>query len=211
MPQLWLIVLVALLAPMPARGQSEWELNRRQELRAWIDALLADADSRASLSGDGATAGWDDHFFLQSADGDYRLEVSGQSQFQYIYSQQSNSPEDDSRGGFQTRRLKLSFDGHVVDPSLEFKLSIDFSRNESFGRLSDGYVSKSFDNGLKLRMGQFKPPFLYEVLVSSKRQLAVDRSLIANLRDFEQNRGDGDRIVRTGRAGRMGDHVPQRI
>ncbi|MCZ6836651.1 MAG: porin [Planctomycetota bacterium] len=179
-----------------ATAQSEWELARREEIRIWIDALLSDADSRSSLLGQGLNAGWDKHFFIQSADGDYRLEFSGQMQTQYLYNHQDDSIDDDSRGGFQTRRLKLTFDGHLIDPSIQYKASIDIKGSKQRG--SDAYITKTFENNLRLRVGQFKPPFLYEVLISSKRQLTVDRSLIANQRDFDQNRTLGIELGSTG-------------
>src|SRR5262249_51816541 len=52
----------------------------------------------------------------------------------------------------------------------------NFSRDGGTFGLEEAWVGYNFGNGVKLKMGQFKLPFLREELVSSKYQLAVDRS-----------------------------------
>ena len=48
--------------------------------------------------------------------------------------------------------------------------------------LDEAYITKDMGNGMKVRMGQFKPPFMREELISSSRQLAVERSLVFDIR-----------------------------
>jgi len=71
----------------------------------------------------------------------------------------------------------VTFQGHVFDPSLEFKITNSFGRSTSSADLSDAYIQKSWDSGWSLKAGQFKLPFLREELTSAKRLLAVDRSI----------------------------------
>jgi len=164
------------------RGEKdrEWLSNERAEqIKGLVQDVLADADTRASLLQSGAVAGYDKNFFLASADGNYLLRIGGQLQFRAVYNNQDESPTDDNRFGFENRRSKLFFWGNIVDPSWEYQLEIE--ANSSGGGVVLGefaYIQKNLGNGWKLRAGQFKPPFLREEYVSSKRLFAVERSLV---------------------------------
>ncbi len=157
-----------------------------------VAEMLSDAQTRSSLLQAGAAAGHDGHFFLASPDGNFRLEISGQIQFRYILNfrdngrDSANNPIDDFEPGFQTRRTKLGFKGHIYDPHLWYKIKGAFSRSSGSFKLEDAEVGYTFDNGFAVKWGQFKLPFLREELVSSSRQLAVDRSLVNEL--FNQDR-----------------------
>ncbi|MCE9619735.1 MAG: OprO/OprP family phosphate-selective porin [Planctomycetes bacterium] len=107
--------------------------------------------------------------------------------------------------GFEIRRAKLNFSGNVVDPSWTYKMTLAYlpAQNNANGspynvsestvasgngngtsstaNLEDAYINKDFGNGWGLMMGQFKSPFLHEELVSSKNQLAVERSIVNQL------------------------------
>ncbi|MFO0829361.1 MAG: porin [Phycisphaerales bacterium] len=165
---------------LEAKDEHEWLSERRAaEIRACVQDTLADADTRASLRDTGATAGWDNGFFISSADGNFLLRIAGQIQFRFVYNHQNDSPTDDNRYGFEIRRAKLSFRGHIVDPTWEYELELDGSR--STGGVSEGeniWMQKDFGGGFKVRAGQFKPMYLREEAVSSKRLLTVERSLV---------------------------------
>ncbi len=167
--------------------------QRAGEIRSLVQDVLADADSRASLQGSGMTAGWDKGFFLASPDGNYRLNVSGLSQFRYYYNHRDDpgAGEDSNSHGFENARTQLIFSGHVIDPSWSFLVRGDFGSAGTFSLL-DAYVAKSFDNGLFLIAGQFKVPMLRETLVAEANLLAVERSLIQN--EFGAGRTQGAAI-----------------
>ncbi len=168
------------------------DTRRTEEIRQLIESVLADADTRSSLLETNLTGGWDGHFFLASSDGNYLLEAGAQMQIRYMHSFRDNSNADDSRGGFQNRRIKLTFEGHLIDPSLEYLVSVNVISTLS---LSDGYIKKSFENGYSLRIGQFKPPFLREELLSSKRMLAVERSVVNDNGVWNQDRSLGVEVA----------------
>ena len=165
---------------LKAQGSEVWLTEERaDQIREMVQDVLADADTRASTLQGGATAGYDKGFFLASADGNYLLKFGGQLQVRAVYNHQDESPTDDDRWGFENRRTKLFFSGHIVDPTWQYQLELDAS--SSGGGFSLGefvYVQKDFGNGWKVRAGQFKPPFLREEFVSSRRLLLVERSLI---------------------------------
>ena len=160
-------------------SQEQWLTEQRaDEIRGLVQDVVADADTRASLLQDGMMGGWDDGFVLASADGNFKLKISGQLQFRYVWNDQNNSPEDDNRWGFENRRTKIKFTGHAVDPSWKYQVSGAFIDDGGEFLLEDANITKDLGDGWALKFGQFKPPFLREALVSSSRQLAVERSLV---------------------------------
>ena len=103
--------------------------------------------------------------------------------------------------GTEIRRAKLSFSGNVVDPSWQYKVTMAYlpansqtvadttspyntagansgNGSASTANLEDAYINKDMGNGMSLKMGQFKSPFLREELVSSANQLGVERSVV---------------------------------
>lgn len=117
--------------------------ERAGEIRAIVTDVLADSELRNSLQGSGATAGWSDGFFLQSADGRFRMEVGGQIQFRYIYSWIPNAAsgvtptqgtgletvgdDTESRSGFDLPNTQLDLKGHVFGESWKYFIKGAFS------------------------------------------------------------------------------------
>jgi len=171
---------------------------RNDEIRAMVAEMLSDAQTRSSLLQSGSTAGHDGHFFLASPDGNFKMEISGQVQFRYnlVFRDQgpdsAGAPIDDFTPGFQTRRTKLGFKGHIYSPNLFYHIKGAFGRSGGAFDLEEAEVGYKFDNGLELKWGQFKLPFLREELVSSSRQLTVGRSLTNEL--FNQDRSQGVQV-----------------
>jgi len=173
--------LEAQVAALTAAQGDNWLTEQRSaEVRSLVQDVLADADTRTSLLQSGMTGGWDNGFWLGSPDGNYMLRVSGQVQVRYVYNFQDESPVDDNRSGFENPRTKLIFDGHIIDKSWKYKVQGAFSTLSDDGEfeLEDAYIQKSLDNGWNFKAGQLKLPFNREELVSSKYQLAVERSLV---------------------------------
>jgi len=156
--------------------------------------LLADAASRVNFQA-GGVAGHDGKFFLASPDGEFRLNISGQVQFRYNFNIRNTTGNDeDITNGFHMRRAKISFDGKIA-PRIHYKVKGGFSRSSGNFGLEDAYGKYVFDNGLTLKWGQFKTPFLREENTSSSKQLAADRS-IAN-ETFNQDYSQGVELAYT--------------
>jgi len=173
--------------------------QRATEIRALVQDVLADADSRASLLQDGATAGYNKNFFLQSADGNFLLKISGQMQFRYVFNHQDDEAAadgDTTRSGFENRRTKLTFEGNVLDPTWKYHVTGAFERDGGSFVLEDAFVEKELSDEWSLMAGQFKLPFMREENMSSKRQLAVDRSLVNE--EFNQDRSQGVQLTYQG-------------
>jgi hypothetical protein len=169
------------LAKLQAQSGEQWLTDTRaSEIRALVNDVLMDADTRASLLQDGGTAGWDDSgFFLSSADGNNRLEISGLLQIRWMKDLQDHGDDDtsteafedddESRGGFENTRTKLIFEGNVLSPANTYKVEGDFGQSGGFF-LKDAWVRHTMDNGWYIQAGQFKGPFLREELVDAGMQ-----------------------------------------
>lgn len=165
----------------------------RDEVRAIVAEMLADAETRASLLSSNAAAGHDGAGFYLGDDNN-RLNFGGQLQMRYVLNFRDNSADDDFDPGFEMRRTKIWFDGHI-NRDWFYRVSGNFNsqnnapfifelldtetpdHNGTF-RLEDAYAGYDFGNGFKVRWGQFKLPVLREELVDSKYQLAAERSIM---------------------------------
>ncbi|MCH2141177.1 MAG: OprO/OprP family phosphate-selective porin [Phycisphaerales bacterium] len=174
-----------------AENSDQWLSEERSEqIRGLVQDVLADADTRASLQGDSATSGYKKGFFIQSADGNWKLKLNGQLQIRWTFNHAKNGPNERASDeyGFAVRRAKLKFSGNVIDPSWTYKFTLV---NERGGKgqtqgsngntyAEDLWIQKSMENDTYLKVGQFKAPYLREELVSSSKQLTVERSMINN-------------------------------
>lgn len=154
---------------------------RAEEIRVLIGDVLADADTRASSLQSGFMAGWNEHFFLASPDGRFRIQLDGQLQFRWAYNYRARV--DQHRHGFEITRAKLTMRGHVFGPDLTFLVRTDQTRNEpglveGLFFLRDAWISYQLNNDWSVKFGLFKVPFNREELVSSAYQMAVERSLL---------------------------------
>ncbi len=201
--------LLAGAAAMLGVGGSAWADSTQawtnaDEVRSIVAEMMADAETRSSLLQSGGTAGHDGQFFLASADGNFRLNVAGLIQFRYYANFYDDiEDEDDFESGFQTRRTRLTFSGHIFEPNLFYKIQGDFWRGhedsqnsgnpygQSFGdfELEDAYMGYRWDNGFQFRAGQFKLPFMREQLVDASMQLVMDRSSVHEV--FSLGRAQG--------------------
>jgi type II secretory pathway pseudopilin PulG len=197
--------------------ESNW-LSEQQaaQVRALIQDVLSDADTRASLASDGLTSGYDGGFFIRSADGSYSLNVNLQSQIRYTFNTINSRdvifPVNDSNFGFSLRRTKIGFSGNAIDPSLTYNVvlnaaagyDIPLSISEdaigpSVGGtnlttggsvfIEDAWVQWDLGKGWALRVGQFKAPLMRDELVDSRHQLAVERGISTNLMTAGRTQG----------------------
>ncbi len=195
------------LAELKAQNGERWLTQERAaQIREMVQDVVADSESRASLAASGATAGYDNGFFIASPDGNFRMTVSGQLQVRYALSRLSSASLNGftpaagvqrTAYGFEIRRAKLNFFGHVVDPSWTYQLLLFYNNynatagasgatsptagsgaSVATGSIEDAWIAKDFGGGISLKVGQFKSPFDHEELVSSRDQLCVERSLV---------------------------------
>ena len=172
------------VSQMRQASSDTWLDERRaEEVKGLIREVLADAETRASLLQDGAVAGHNgEHFFLGSADGNNSLEVNGQIQIRGIWDLQDNRGDEDD-AGIQIRRAKLGFSGNVITPKLQYLIGLSVGNLGLGGDLGvvvveDVIVGYQLADGLTIKAGKFKLPFLRDELTSSGRQQAVERASV---------------------------------
>ncbi len=171
-------------------AQSWLTEQRAQEIRGLVMDVLADADTRANLLQDGLTAGYDKHFFIASADGNFLIQFYAKLQTRFVYNSRDAAPgEDADRWGFEQRRTELYWAGHVINPDLTYKIKLAANRNGGSIGLDDAIIGYRLNDAWKIDVGQFKVPFLREFLMSSGRQQTVERSYFNHV--FNANRSQG--------------------
>jgi len=177
------------------RDDRDWMTRRRAEqVKALVRDVLDDAETRAALLDEGVTAGHDGHFFLKSADGAFLLELAGHLQVRYIYNHRrgahaADPDADDNEAGFQIRRAKFKGEGHIGDPRLTYDFSLAADRDSKDTIFEDYTLGYAFTDNLSVTAGRWKQPFARQEMVSSSRQLAVERSLVHER--FNVGRGEG--------------------
>ena len=187
------------LAELRAQGVEAWLTEERAEqVRAIVSDVLADSATRASLSGDGATAGYDaakGGFFIRSADGNYSANLSLLEQARWtINSRQGALPAflgENETWGFQNKRTRLTLAGNVVDPSWTYKVAyyLDYTGDAEFYEapfvaangpvLADAWIAKDFGNGLTLTAGQFQSTHNASLEIDAGNLQFIDRSTVA--------------------------------
>lgn len=169
----------ALLAAMglTASAQAQSTLDTS---RAYSAELLADSAGRTSTLAQPAAP---------------LVQIGGQIQFRYLINFRDEVPvvpggaeENDISTGFQTRRTKLEAKGEVSD-GWSYFVQINADEDGGSVGLQEAWVKYQINEQSTLQWGQLKLPLLREELVSSKRQLAAERSVTNEV--FTQDRSQG--------------------
>ncbi len=183
------------------RGEEWLTEERAKEIRAIVEDVLADSDSRSSLRQDGMTAGWNDGFFLASPDGRFKLEIHGLLQTRFLWSYIPNEQTDpqvtdrkQNRYQFDLPNTELWFKGHVFGPAVQYMLKTRFTNDTSVFvgqqgpvnlgngsgvlQLMDAWVRFNFNDNWSIRAGQYRAPYSREFLVPEQYQMAIDRSIV---------------------------------
>ncbi len=181
------------IAELENTRQQTWLNERRaEEVKNLIREVLADAETRASLLENGMYAGHDGTtFFLKSADGGFLMNIDGQIQVRFIFNSRDDSGDDDGEAGFEVRRAKIQFSGHIADPRIKYalRLAVNPRDNEVFAdRIVIGY---QLTDTLFIWAGEDKAPFLREELTSSRSQLAIERSYANEIFTLDKVQGIG--------------------
>lgn len=154
------------------------------DVTATVDSIVRDADKRSQLLADaaGGMAGWmDGGFVIQSADGVYSMRPGIQFQFRSVTNYNDMSSGENWDNGFETRRLKFSLEGTAISKNLYYNFVWATSRSSGNLVNEEAYVKYKFADNFAVKAGQFKEHILLETQVSSKRQLAVERSIVSEI------------------------------
>jgi phosphate-selective porin OprO/OprP len=140
-------------------------------------ALVIPAPPAAAQPPSGpVTAGWQDGFVIQSANGDYRLNLGMVVQADGRFVTSDDAGDFDNT--FTIRKLRPMFTGRMAR-YFDFSVVPDFGGGVAV--LQDGYIDARFSSAFRVRAGKSKAPIGYEILISDPFLLFPERSLASNL------------------------------
>jgi phosphate-selective porin OprO/OprP len=129
--------------------------------------------------------------YIKSSDGQHKIEFHGRVHFDMRAYEEGSRNLDANRSNlsptrsdevtnFRLRRARLGVDATFFK-YLDFKLEGDFGEQGTPFILTDGYGELNYWKELRIRGGQFKVPFSFEELTSSRFIDFVERSVVNNL------------------------------
>jgi phosphate-selective porin OprO/OprP len=121
------------------------------------------------------TAGWQDGFVVQSANGDYRLVLGLTAQTDGRFSLDDPLPITNT---FTIRKMRPTLSGRVAK-YFDFKVMPDFGNGTAV--LLDAYFDIRFSPKVRVRSGKDKTPVGYEVLQGDPYLLFPERALASSL------------------------------
>ncbi|MSR29556.1 MAG: hypothetical protein EXS03_08295 [Phycisphaerales bacterium] len=183
--------LKAEVATLKSQNGDKWLTEERAaEIKSLVKDVLADSETRTSLQGTAATSGYNNGFFVSSADGNFKLNASFLAQARFTYNHQAansagTAQVSNTTWGFENRRTGMAFSGNVVDPSWTYSARFNYGSTvdpytpvASAMVLQDAWGAKDFGNGFSVKIGQFKSPFMAESLRNDGAQLTAERSVV---------------------------------
>lgn len=174
-----------------AEQQNWMDAHQREHVKALVEEVLADAETRVTLENGLLTAGYEKgSFFLRSQDENFLMRLGGLVQVRYL-ADQADAPADgdDFDSGFLVRRARFRVHGHVADPHIIYYLQTEASRSSGGVSVIDAYVGYRVNEEWSIRAGRFLAPFTREFLTSSARLPAVERSYVDGI--FNASRVEG--------------------
>jgi phosphate-selective porin OprO/OprP len=127
-------------------------------------------------AGDGKASGWDNGFFLRSADGAYQLRITGQ--IQSDLRDFGNDHDQTDISNFLVRRARLGIEATVAR-YYEFRLLPDFGLGRAV--IQDAYLNVHYLDAFQIAAGKLKQPVSYEELIQDRFVPTVERSIIDQL------------------------------
>lgn len=150
-------------------------------LAAFLICLVLLPSTPAFAQGE---AGWKDGFYVQSADGKFKVHLTGRVQARITVEAPApntiagllGSGQRSVAASFNIPRARIGMKGHLFTEKLRYVLEIDFGKGVVSAKKV--YVDYSLvDDWLQVRAGHYKKPFSRQQLTSSAKQGLLDRSI----------------------------------
>jgi phosphate-selective porin OprO and OprP len=140
-----------------------------------MSLMTTKAASAQTASSQPVTAGWQDGFVLQSADGENRLVLglTVQADGRFLFDDTQTVADT-----FTIRKLRPTLSGRIAK-YFEFRAMPDFGAGVA--TLQDAYFDIRFSPMFRVRAGRDKTPIGYELLLGDPTLLFPERSLASNL------------------------------
>ena len=144
-------------------------------MNTWILLVGVLAQAPQTPSTPPITAGWQDGFVVQSANGDNRIVLGATIQADGRFSFDEPPPITST---FSIRKARPTLSGRVAK-YFEFKLTPDFGNGTT--TVFDAYVDVRFTPRFRVRSGKDKTPVGYELLQGDAYLLFPERALASSL------------------------------
>ena len=163
--------LKAEIAALKGNQGEQWLTEQRaDQIRGVVQDVLADSNTRSSFQqAGGATSGYNNGFFISSADGNYSLKINALEQVRFVWNNTYQDTKDQNSWGFENRRTQAFFSGNVVDPSWKYLVGMAYdAQNDPYNADAGNFnlyyamVTKSFGDGFSVSVGQMNVPFTVE-------------------------------------------------
>ncbi len=163
-----------------------------------LDELVA-REGLSQSADTGLTAGYDKHFFIKSADDEFRLNFGARLQFRHTYAQMDSagtSNVDASR--FELERTRLMFSGKAMkNLSFLVQLDVDDDGNSTAGGADTGHnadlynawVAYAFSPDFGVRIGCNDLQFGKQRPTSSGKFMGVERLMPVQVFDLGRSTG----------------------
>src|SRR3954464_5730709 len=142
---------------------------------ALVLAVCAGAPSISHAQTAPVVVGWQDGFFVQSADGDYRLNLGTVVQTDGRFSVDNPPPVINT---FNIRKARLVVAGEGAK-YFNYRITPDFGNGSP--TVVDAYLDARFSQAFRVRAGKDKTPIGYELLIADGSLLFPERSLASSL------------------------------
>ncbi len=165
---------------MKRAGGGTWlDRQRAKDIQAIVENVMHDARRRQQYLSNTLQAGYDNGFYISSANKAFELVTNGYLQFRYTFASDrvqnpgiygAHVPKSGNVNGFGFRRARLILSGHAFTPDLTFSISGDFGgtfSNHGNFQILDTFMAYKFTNAINARVGSFIVPFSYVEYVSA--------------------------------------------
>jgi len=148
--------------------------ERLSQLETQQEALTAQAQAQAArqaeLKKTSLMSGYDDGFFVRSADGNFSLRVGGWAALHTLY-QQEDTKQNSS---FNIDRVRLYTEGFLYK-YFQYRIQVETASSTI---LRDAYLNLTYLPQANVQVGQYKVPFSYESLLTKRYLDLVERSAV---------------------------------
>ncbi len=160
------------------RSDSSIDDDRRAEISALIQDVLADADQRTSFSDPSSNT-------IASVDGRFTLSIEYYTQVDWVLNENS---VDGTQYGFQISTSRITFLGDLYGPDWSYGVRLLLG-NGSDGDDQFAYIQGNLSENANIQAGLLCPPFSLEQAIDNNEQLGVYLSFIAGTFDPESSVG----------------------
>ncbi len=166
------------LAELSRSLAARQDTQRLEILRAQIREILSEQEFREALAPATMLAGYDDGFYIRSADDRFKLKFGGKIQFRFThYGTRAGNRylnpglQRDDRTGFELERVRFTFSGHVHSPDWTYLVELRSDTSDQADvRLHYGWVNYRLAEELQFKAGIFR-------LASTRQQITSDSNL----------------------------------